>query len=107
MSALVNKIKEVIHHEPSATGSGGHLTSLGDRLDPAVDTGAEGFNAAGHDTAGEHDPRVDSGPDRRVSHDARHTTGPHKSELLNKLDPRAHSVQISSNTVSENRTSSM
>ncbi|KAI9857675.1 MAG: hypothetical protein M1813_008095 [Trichoglossum hirsutum] len=116
MSALVNKVKEVVHGEHTF-GGGGHLTSLGNKLDPAVNTGQEGFNSTKHDTAGgygtEHDIQHgthhanESDPSYATGthHAAQHTARPHKSDTLNKLDPRVDSDLDGSNTVGREMTS--
>jgi hypothetical protein len=96
-------------------------------LDPRVDSDRDGSKAMGNNNRaqgttgygaaeGTHgpkaaDPRVDSdrnrigimNPDRGTG-PAPHTAGPHKSDLMNKLDPRVDSDLDGSKTVGGNKT---
>jgi hypothetical protein len=70
---------------PQSTNAGPHSSNLANKLDPRVDSDADGARNAGMAQYGPGSDRTsNTGP-------ASHTQGPHGSNLVNKLDPMVDS----------------
>ncbi|KAJ9241860.1 hypothetical protein DTO166G5_936 [Paecilomyces variotii] len=110
----------------TSTQQGPHSTSLGNKLDPRVDSSTASNTAGPHSSniANKLDPRVDSdlnnraqyapgttttgnaheGATTQVSNPASANNGPHPSSIENKLDPRVNSKTGETTTKTTNQT---
>ena len=91
---------------PTSTNYGPHSTNIANKVDPLVDSdldhrahGGPGITTAGNTYGTMHQSSygTKTGP-------APHTAGPHKSDMMNKLDPRIDSDLDGSKTVGGNKT---
>jgi hypothetical protein len=90
MSSIVNKIKEAINsdkHSSHEEGtSGPHNTRVANAADPRVDSDRDGSHTTGTGNTGTY------GSSGNYTHStggpAPNTAGPHKTDMLNKADPR-------------------
>lgn len=91
MSGVIHKVKDSLtgHHESHGTNHGPHSSKPANKLDPRVDSDRDNRAA----------PSTTTGYSGQTIHSSTHgpqpahsgTTGPHHSNIANKLDPRVDS----------------
>jgi hypothetical protein len=102
MSSIVNKIKEAVHtkHSDPEGTHGPHNSKAANAADPRVDSDRDGSRHIG-DTTGSHgtythsDNYMHGSSHKQGTHlgdgPAPHTAGQHRSDVMNKADPRIDS----------------
>lgn len=109
MSGFVNKVKEALHSDKPSQPEGTHGTHSSGTADPRIDSDRDhraartggglhepAYNTAGtheasHIGTGTHEGAFAGGNNRGHGGPAPNTDGPHKSDMLNKADPRIDS----------------
>ena len=95
---------------PPTSTAGPHRTDLGNKLDPRVDSDRDGSTTLGQDRTTRTGGNTTTAPKATVPTTtttstaqypgpAPHTAGPHKYDILNKLDPRVDSDLDGSRTI--------
>jgi hypothetical protein len=114
MSSIVNKIKEAVHtkHSDPEGTHGPHNSRAANAADPRVDSDRDGSRHIG-DTTGSHgtythsDNYMHGSSHKQGTHlgdgPAPHTAGPHRSDVMNKADPRIDSDRDGSRNVGMNQ----
>lgn len=110
------------HHTGATHTAGPHSSDMANKLDPRVDSDRDGSKTVGGTTGtgmtgthGTHGTHATHGTHTTGTHGthtaggsgpgpAPHTAGPHKSDLLNKLDPRVDSDLDGSKTLGPDKT---